>query len=248
MSPVWLNTGNHSAKLIWRDPLRRDGRPPSEAPQGLPAPTENPRDMRNLLLLLLLTVPAWAQDRKAELAQALALIRYPLEAQVTEKLMTYKLSPAAWDYALAPENKDTLITLSNLASTLCIIATNLKLGDVKGLDSNSGNDGKSPLVADMIDSFKGKLDCSVTLELTNPEEIKKAFTQLSYCLAPLQNDYCFHPRGGQAHLSFVADRKATGIGVKVSKDGNTYAITVPVHADVSQGAMQELLQRGRAPR
>ena len=133
----------------------------------------------------------------------------------------------------------------NLSGTVPKIASNLKLGDVVELDDNSGRDGKSPLVADMIDSWKDKIRIAVAIDVPDLETAKKAFENLDLVMAPLESSYTFLPRGGKAFINITADAKASAVSCKVSPDGNTYDIRIPVHASFSQSKLEDLLKAGK---
>jgi hypothetical protein len=201
--------------------------------------------MRKFLLILLVASLAYAQDL-SELRQMLAVSqKRPVHAQVVEKLCTLKVSPQAFDYLM--NDKDGQLAALSLGNTLIAVANNLGLGDVDALDRNNGYDGKSPLVADMIDSWKGKVSLTLVIPQTDPEEIKKGIYQLSGAPAVFQSTNYFLPRGGQAHITWTLVTKAPEVACKVSKDGNTYDVTVPVHATLSQDKLSELVKKGKAP-
>lgn len=203
--------------------------------------------MSLLLFALICSAPALAQDDNTTALRRMIAVskRWPVNAQIAEKLMVFKLSPAAWEYILDPES-DGAQTVTNLAGTVADVADQMKLGDVVTLDRNSGYDGKSPLVADMIDSWKDKVRFTIAVDVPDAETAKKAFANIDYVMAPLTNDYYFLPAGGKAIVNIAADPKATDIGCKVSADGNTYDIKVPIHASFSQSRLEELLRAGHA--
>lgn len=198
---------------------------------------------RLLILIVLCCLPALAQDRKAELVQVLGQ-KKPVHAQVIDKLVTLNLSPAAWDY-LITDTRDGQPMALGFANTLIGIALTMGWGDVDTVDRNAGYDGKSPLVAEMIDSWKGKMALAVAIPQTDPEDVKKAVYQLSGVPAPFQQDFIFKPRGGKAFLTWTCDSKAKELGVRISKDGNTYTVICPVNASMSQSALETALKEGR---
>ena len=203
-----------------------------------------------LILLVLCWLPAQAEDEnKASLIQLIQVgHNSPVEAMILQKHATFVLSPAAWTYINDPAQKDARNQIRTLGSMLNTVAANMKWGDAIELDRKQGNDGKSPLTAEMVDSWSGKLALTLNIELTSPDELAKAFANVGYLYQPTTNDYFFHPRGGKALLNVRLDRKAAKVDCKVSRDGNTYQVTLPVHGRVSQMELQDAYSGGRAPR
>lgn len=206
--------------------------------------------MRNFLISVLAVLafvsPSVAQDEPAALVKVIGVSkRWPVNAQIAEKLMTFKYSPAAWEYVLDPSGEGAQ-TMVNLSGTVGTVAKNLGLGDVVKTDDSQGRDGKSPLVADMIDSWKDKVRFTVAVDVPDAATAKKAFANIDIVMAPLESTYNFLPAGGKAIVNIAADPKASDVSCKVSSDGNTYDIKVPVHASFSQSKLEELLRVGKA--
>ena len=205
--------------------------------------------MKKLLSLALITLAllttSWAQEEQSALYRVIGVSkRWPVNAQIAEKLMIFKYSPAAWEYVLDPSSEGAQ-TMVNLSGTVAVVAKNLGLGDVVSTDDNQGRDGKSPLVADMIDSWKEKVRFTVAVDVPDAATAKKAFANIDIVMAPLESSYNFLPAGGKAIVNIAADPKASDVSCKVSADGNTYDIKVPVHASFSQSRLEELLRVGK---
>ena len=203
-----------------------------------------------LMLLLTLGWPAQADDAegKAQLIQALRSRKYVLDAMVLERFVTIKASPEVWA-EIGSETSTAYGSFNDFFTSLngiiTKIADNMGWGDVRDLDQKNGFDGSSPLVASMLDSWKGKM--TFTVDLTSKLELKskyKMIDNLETVYNPLSFITYFKPRGGNAFVTLKADPGAAKASVTVSKDGNTYFVNIPATATCSQRDLESGLKKG----
>lgn len=201
--------------------------------------------------LLFLALPSAAQDAegKAALVQGFRSANANLDAEIIDRFISIKASPAFWS-VIDNESFNGQYTLShwfaNLAGTVSSIATNMEWGDVRELDKNSGYNGKSPVVLGMLDDWKGKIAVSVDLGFQpDPAQVATVISNLDLILAPMSSTYYFKPRGGKAFVNIKVDPKATKSSVKVSPDGNTYDVVIPAYVSISQSSLEDGFKKGR---
>ena len=201
------------------------------------------------ILLVFFLIPATqADERKQQLVNLVATVdNSPLDALIIDRHVEFEMTPAAWDFILNSPDRD-LASARNLGYLLRDVAYNMGWGDVQTADSNSGGKAKSPLVTNMVDSWKDKMSLKVKVDVKDPEAVEKAFEQINLLSGAFTNDYYFHPRGGKALITVLVSESAAEQSVKVSPDGNTYELVVPVHAWFSQSGAREAMAVGRAPR
>ncbi len=201
--------------------------------------------------LIFLVFPSAAQDAegKAALVQGFRSANANLDAEIIDRFISIKASPAFWS-VIDSESFNGQYTLShwfaNLAGSISSIATNMEWGDVRALDKNSGYNGKSPVVLSMLDDWKGKIAFSVDLGFEpDPAQVGTVINNLDLTLAPMTSTYYFKPRGGKAFVNIKVDPKATQSSVKVSPDGNTYNVILPAYVSISQSPLEDGLKKGR---
>lgn len=208
---------------------------------------------RTVIVLAVAAALLWgispAQGQGGEKAQVLGLMRgadgCPLPAMVIDRLFTLNLPPEGWASMTAAENTEPRHLLRTVGDAMITVACNMGWGDLVATDRDSTYDGKSPLLPPMVDSWKGRLSCTIILPPgMDAEAREKAWTHISYLLPPMTNPAYCKPRSGKFLLVMRVDPKATDVGFHLSKDGTTYSFVVPVHADVSQLKVQTLLQSG----
>lgn len=204
----------------------------------------------SLCLMALVGGSATAQnDRKAELVQALRGVSADdFSAEIVSRFVTIEANSAWWDRLLDPETSrdGAMHEMSNLALMIVRVAANLGLGDAVEVDRNSTYDGKGPLFLAMLEGWKAKVgvhlvldfvpdDASAATALTNFDTVLEPFASPTYC----------KPRGGKFQLNLRFEPKATNYKLTVSKDGTTYDVLLPVHAEVSQSYFEQSLTSGK---
>lgn len=200
-------------------------------------------------LAFLVALPRVARaedDNKAQLVHMLdAFDRNPLSAMAVDKLMTLKLSPEAWTTILDPNSNKHRQVLRMTADTLIVVALNMGWGDLKQTDRDGGYDGKSPLLPPMVDSWKGKLSCSIEIPAGLDDKGRdKAIENLEYILSPMQNSYYCKPRSGKFLLSVSVDAKAPKMRFSMSKDASQFHFVLPAYATISQSDVENCLRQG----
>lgn len=188
-----------------------------------------------------------AQDYSTYL-QSLRSHDYHLDAAVMERFVKIDAPAEFWQMIDAePFNGQYSLnhSLGLFAGTVTTIASNMGWGDVRDLDRNSGYDGKSPLLAGMMDQWSGKIQFHLTVPFKpDAKSLEGVRDSLDRFFAPFQSTYFFKPRGGKAIVNIRMDPKATKMTCNVSKDGNTYDLVLPVYARYSQSELEERLKRG----
>lgn len=180
--------------------------------------------------------------------QMLRSNKYNLDAVVSERFVKID-APAEWWALIDKETfngQDSLNhTFTLFAGAVTTIATNMGWGDLRDLDRNNGYDGSSPLLAPMMDSWNGKIQFHVVISCKpDPKSVQGVKDSLDRLLAPFCSTYYFKPRGGKAMVNVNLDAKASKMSCKVSKDGNTYDVVLPVYATYSQSDLETALKRG----
>ena len=131
---------------------------------------------------------------------------------------------------------------AGLASTIANIAKNQGWGDVKDLCSKTSWD--NPLVTTMLDGWNGKIAFTVDLSAKiDPKFSTQVVDNLTNIYAPLGYPE-FKPRGGKALMTLKVDPSKANLDVRVSKDGNTYVITMPAYTRYIQYDLQAALRKG----
>lgn len=203
-----------------------------------------------LCLLAVVGGAAGAQeDRKDELVAALRGINGDnFSAEVISRFLTIEATQAWWDRLLDPATSrdGPMHEMTNLASMIVSVASNLGLGDAVEVDRNSTYDGKGPLFLGMLDSWKGKVGVHLVLDFA-PDEASAAtaITNIDSVLVPFSSPTYCKPRGGKFQATLRFNPKATDYKLSVSKDGTTYDVIFPIHAEISQSYFEESLKLGR---
>lgn len=191
-----------------------------------------------------------AQGQSGEKSAVVGLVsgidRCPLPAMVIDKLFTLNLPPDVWSsLTVAEESAEPRHTLRTVGDTMITVASNMGWGDLVALDRDSTNDGQNPLLPTMVDSWKGRLSCTITMPAgMDADAREKAWGNIAYLLPAMGNTAYCKSRSGKFLLVITVNPKATDLGFRLSKDGTTYAFDVPVHGSVSQFKVQEFLQSG----
>lgn len=192
--------------------------------------------------LLFAALPVHAEDGKAELLQVIRQEDGALRAMAVDKLMSFNLSPAWWQYVLQRDNK-AYHTMSNMADCLMKVAMTLGADDVEKLDES--HDASSPLVADAMAKVQDKVSCRIELiESVKDDRRAKVIENVSMFEAPMTNDYYCKPRGKKLHLFITLDPKATSMRCQVSKDGNDYHFFIPAYMDLMTSPIQQAFKQG----
>jgi hypothetical protein len=200
-------------------------------------------------LAILTSTSAFAQDKEM-LGNLMRNERSYLQAMVLDKLVTIEASPKWWERFCDPTQSGTGTPRHNLIillGGLMSVAQNMGWGNLSELDYNSGYDGKSPLLVDMVDSWKGKLSLNLVLkdEPSTPEGISNAHNNLSYLVSPMSNDYYCHPRSGKFLLSVRLDNKLPKGKYTWNKPMTEFTAVLPAYSTISQGDVETMLKVGR---
>lgn len=205
-----------------------------------------------LLLLALFIQPSSAQDDGTAtfLTVMKGQIGYPLSANIAQRLMVVEASPGFWSRindSSASKNSHPVKLLSSYPENLALVAKNLGLGDVNGLMYNI-RDGNAPPIVAMIDTWKGKVSLKLVMDFEPTDEtFEKTMAQTEIIANQLGNEYNLKPRGGEFHGTIIYSQTAPKATVKVSDDGNTYEIVVPIYIATATNlsAINAGLQKGK---
>ncbi len=194
-----------------------------------------------ILIVALIAYPAVAQaTRTAQYGDFLTILRgqlkRPLQANIMERLVTIEASPGFWTRINGSNegvNSHPVKLLSAYGENLGYAAKNLGLGDIDGAMYQVRNADAPPVVS-VIDSLKGKVDLTIVMNFEpNDETFKKTMEQTEIIASQLGNSYHLKPRGGQFHGRVIYSDTATQASVKVSPDGNSYEIVVPIYVSTA---------------
>jgi hypothetical protein len=202
------------------------------------------RTLTVLCLSLLLTLSVLAQDQKAQLAQALKADGSPLEGQILMHLVELDMSPEWWNIMLDPgEERRARQSLRILLSSIPDLGEHMGLGDLAGLDDDTGRKGDSPPVLGMLKSWQPKIKLKVVMKFAPDETSKKETTagldRMAYPIGTIAK-----PRPGSFDMTITYDPQVTEISGNVSADGGTYSFTLPGFMSWSQSKVDAYMKRG----
>ncbi len=189
-----------------------------------------------LFLVLSLSVAAGPAFAQGEMEEFLTILRgplkYPLEANIMQRLVVIEASPGFWSRINGSSesvNSHPVKYLKSYGSALATLAENMGLGDLDGLMYNI-RDGNAPPIVGMIDSWKGKISLKIVLPFEpNDDTFAKTMAQTEIIANQLSRKDYLNPRGGEFHGTITYSDTATKATVKVSPDGNTYDIVIPIY-------------------
>lgn len=199
------------------------------------------------LLLFSVCLPVLADDAqtKALVIQSLRTRKDFLSIAIVERFFTIKASP---EVAAVLESESVFGQYSyascfwQLSNSVVHIAKNQGWGDVADLCSKTSWD--NPLVASMLDSWSGKI--AFTVDLSSKIDAKystQVVDNLTNTNAPFDSSD-FKPRGDKAMITIKVDPTKANLDVRVSKDGNSYVITMPAYTRYVQYDLQAALRKG----
>jgi len=187
--------------------------------------------------------PVRAQDQTADLTQIIRQKDGALKAMTVEKLMSFNLSPAWWQYFLNRDDTKASHMISNLADSLLEFGKNMGGDDVVSLDQSG--DASSPLVADALSRLQNKVHCTFELiDNVKDDSRGQVIENISVLGEPITEKYYCKPRGGKLHIFITLDPKAQSLKCQVSKDGNDYHFSIPAYMDVTTSPVEEAFKQG----
>lgn len=198
------------------------------------------------LLLSSCQFGAFADDNKAELSNLLRNERYYLESMVLDRLVEIDASPQWWERINDPTQSgqySTRTAFRVLVHSLMDVAKNMGWGDLSATDYSGGYNGSSPLLPEMVDSWKGKLSLKVVLkdEPKTEDGLKASIANLDYLANPVSNDYYNHPRSGKFLMYVQLDAKQPKAKYTWDKARTTFTVVIPAYGSVSQSEMERML-------
>lgn len=198
-----------------------------------------------LLLVLLLLLPALAQEGQEEFLRNLRNDGKGGDAAVWERVVTVKAGPEFWTWANGPGQRDMRTLAYGIARGLSAMSNALGTGDANEVLGQMKKDATAPPFLAVIDAWKGKY--AVNIDLTNwvPDKGQQQIGNLQGLTTTMANPAYLKPRGGKLTMNISFDPKAKDFGGKVSKDGNTYDLVFPIYAgNMSNWKFEELLKKG----
>lgn len=200
-----------------------------------------------LCLMMLLSVfvrPASAQTQDDLLRQYRNEWRgYVIEAEVFKHYGVIEATPDWWTFLGA--DRENGYPIVHVSRGLLDIAPSLGWANVLELDEKMGGNGDAPPVLAALASWKGNVQVRIKLPAGIPDEQKKQFcTNFDLLSGVVGWKNTCQPRGKKLFINVTADPKATEVTGKVSADGNTYDIAIPVYASVTSGQFEEVFKKG----
>lgn len=222
---------------------------------------------RNIFLIFLVTAsslanaqtaaPAEDKEKKAEFVDQIFSEQSYLNAQIVDKLFTFKFSPTCWtEFNKVRNNTHDMGTGAaySWVSSFVDYAKHEGLGDLKSLavDNKEVEKANRPMLDDMIKEIGQKF----SMVIESPVECKGLAYEmmLRYPYQTLQRmgpgGPEWSPTGGEAHLTITLDPKAKDMAVKISPDGKKFAVSGPAYTEAydTQGKIDKGLQRANKNR
>lgn len=168
---------------------------------------------------------------------------YVRNAECFKRYVTVNASPDWWTFLLADDRRAIQLVL--ITNGMLDLASNMGLGKVAELDDKTGGKAEFPGVLEMLDSWKGKMQVTINLPAGLDDARKTQFLE-NYELinGVIGWHYDCLPRGGKFFLTVNCSAKAADAQGKVSKDGNTYDVTIPVYSRITSGVLQTIFHKG----
>ena len=201
------------------------------------------------------SAPEEDKEKKDEFVNQLFTEQSYLNAQIVDKLFTFKFSPSCWAAFTSPttpsgnSNDVGLRATSFMVQDVVRYAKREKIGDFMELavDDKAVEKANRPMIDEMIKKMREKF--SMVIEA--PVECKgRAYEMLlRYPYQVLtrigSTNPEWSPTSGEAHFTTTLSTTAKDMAVKISPDGKQFTITGPAYVEAydTQSKIQKGLDR-----
>lgn len=184
------------------------------------------------------TAPAEDKEKKEEFVERLFSEQSYLNAQIVDKLFTFKFSPTCWAKFTDPANdgnRGGFGAMRYWVRYAVEYAKREKLGDLYTLavDDKQIEKENRPMIDEMIKAIRQKFSLTVEAPMECRGMAYDLMMRYPYGLLERVGNRNpeWSPKSGEAHFTVTLDPTAKDMAVKISPDGKQFIISGPAYTE-----------------